>query len=341
MIRLGVYSMEKISIIMIYNNILGYKNESFVDTVQSLREQNYNNWELVIADERGKNAHLPHTLKNDKVTQVPVDFKNRANSLNRAIEHCNGEYIILVNNDQAQIIFRSSMLETFLFVAKRHDNAGIIYADYRLVNDDNSEKDIHLLNYHQGRLRDNFDFGSVLFFPKKVLYEICLFNEKFEAAYLYDLRLRISQKYEIIHIAAKQNGHLYEVKMVAKSHNVFDYLMAGKDVQLEMENALTEHLKRTDIYLSPAQNYHKIEYTPEEEKKFQDCIASVVIPVFNREEFIATAIESVQAQTVQNVEIIIGGNGGKHDHTIKAIHPDLPGGVKYDPAKPTESLISE
>jgi glycosyltransferase involved in cell wall biosynthesis len=108
-----------------------------------------------------------------------------------------------------------------------------------------------------------------------------------------------------------------------------------------MEEALTSHLKHIDAYLAPGEHYSEISYTDDEEIKFEQCIASVVIPVFNRKEFIGTAIESIQAQTVQNVEAIIVCNGGVDDPTIEGIKPYLKGGEKYDPAKPEVRMFVE
>jgi len=333
--------MKKISIIMIYNKQLGYEDKSFDKTIQSLINQNHENWELLIVDERGEDAQYPGISKHKKIHHLPVEFKNRANSINQALKKCTGDYVILVDNEQSLITFRLSTLELFLHTANRHKNTGMVYGDYRLIEAHGSEHDIHLSDYHEGRLRDNLDFGAVLFFPKNILDQIGGLNEKYHAAHIYDLRLRISERYQIVHIAARQNGHLYNVQAATKEFNVFDYLLAGKDVQLEMEDVVSEHLKRIGAYLTPGQNYHKAEYTPEEEKQFEDCIASIIIPVFDREEFIGTAIESVQAQTVQNVEVIVVVNGGTDDPTIKGVKPYLPGGEKYDANKPAVRLIIE
>ncbi|OQX94684.1 glycosyl transferase family 2, partial [candidate division KSB1 bacterium 4572_119] len=306
-----------------------------------LIEQNYDNWEMVIVDERGKDAKYPNLTKHEKVIHLPVEFQNRANSLNQALAKCSGDYVLLVDNEQSLITFRLSTLEILLHVAERHENTGMVYADYRLVKADGATIDKGLLNYHEGRLRDNMDFGAVLLFPKSVLDAVGGLDEKYKAAHLYDLRLKVSEKFQVIHIEAKTNGYLYVAHAPDKEHNVFDYLLAGKDVQLEMEDAITEHLKRSGVYLAPGQNYHKVEYSAEEEKKFEQCIASVVIPVFDRKEFIGTAIESVQAQTMQNVEVIVVVNGGPSDPTLEGVKPYLPGGEKYDPDKPQVKFIIE
>jgi glycosyltransferase involved in cell wall biosynthesis len=333
--------MKKITIIMIYNTELGYDDNAYNQTIESLMNQNYHNWELLIVDERGDKVNYPELKRHDRIRHLPGKFENRAGALNRGITSATGEFIMLVNNVQSQITFRLSTLETFLVVAERHPDLGMIYSDYCLVNASGAKKDVHLLDYHPGRLRDNMDFGAMLFFPGSVLDEVGGLNEKYNAAYLYDLRLKISEHYKLAHITAARNGHTYLVQAAGKKHNVFDYLLSGKEIQLQMEDAVTEHLKRIGAYLAPGDNYHRVQYLPGEEKKFEKCIASVVIPVFNREEFIGTAIESVQAQTIQNVEVIVVVNGGPDDPTIKGVKPYLPGGQKYDPVKPPVKLIVE
>ncbi len=326
---------------MFYNHNLPYNDRDYNQMIKSLIDQNYENWELLIIDERGVNISYPDILSHSKIRHLPGQFKNHAQAINHALAKSTGDFIMLVNNVQSQVTFRLSTLETFLSVAARHSNLGMIYSDYRLIDASGNSKDMHLLDYHDGRVRDNMDFGVVLFFPKNVLDQIGGLNEKYNAAYFYDSRLRASEQFKLVHISAARNGYTYRVRAAEKSHNVFDYLISGKEIQLEMEDAVTKHLKRIGAYLAPGWNYHRVQYSPEEEKRFETCIASVVIPVFDREEFIGTAIESVQAQTVQNIEVIIVVNGGPEDPTIRGVTPYLPGGSKYDPSKPEVTLIIE
>ena len=156
---------------------------------------------------------------------------------------------------------------------------------------------------------------------------------------MYDLRLRASEKGACLHIANRYAGSLYSVAAPATSHNVFDYLLANKDAQLEAENAVTEHLKRIGAGLTPGSHVKPVTYTADEEKELANCVASVVIPVNNRPEFIGRAIESVQAQTIQQVEAVIVVNGGKNDPTCDAVRRYLEGGDKYNPKAPPVKLI--
>ena len=116
---------------------------------------------------------------------------------------------------------------------------------------------------------------------------------------------------------------------------VFDYLLEGRDSQIEAENILTEHLKRIKAYLKPGTYYHSRHGIDTED----ELVASIIIPVNNRPEFIGTAIESVQVQTIQQIEVIVVVNGGQDDPTVNEVQRYMPGGNKYDAGKPEVQLL--
>ena len=333
--------LQRTSLIIRYNDTLNYSDAEFNQTIQSVLDQNAADWELNIVDET-EHAHSHLDIPSDpRIKRLTGSFKNRAQAINRAVQESSGSLIMIVDSMNACVCLRRSTIETFAMVSGRNRDSGLIYSDYRRLNPDGNPCDVHLLNYHSGRLRDNMDLGPVFAIPRQVYRDAGGLDEAYDTADLYDLRLKISERYNIIHIQAAVNGFAYTVKAETSGHNVFDYLVASKDAQKEMENALTSHLKRTAAYLAPGTGYQEIRYTAEEEKQFENCIASVVIPVYNREEFIGIAVESVAAQTVQEVETIIVCNGGNEDPTIRAVRPYLPGGEKYDPDKPRVKLIVE
>ncbi|MBN2417317.1 glycosyltransferase [bacterium] len=331
--------MKCISIIIRYNDTSSYANDKIDKMIASLIDQNYARWELILIDERNPGSPYPDINRHEQIIHTTGNFKNRAQALNHGIQQASGEYIMLIDNIAANVLFRLSTLETFLLCAEKGANTGMIYSDYLLMDGNGKSKEINLLTYHKGRVRDNMDYGPVTFFPRKVIEEMGGLNEQYNAADTYDLRLKVSSVYDIVHINAANNGYCYIVESGEREHNIFDYLIASRDVQLEMEETLTEHLKRIDAYLAPGTHYRAIPSSRKEE--YSECIASVIIPVYGREEFIRSAIESVQAQTVQNVEVIIVCNGGKEDATIQGVIPYLPGGDRYDPEKPAVRLFVE
>jgi hypothetical protein len=97
----------------------------------------------------------------------------------------------------------------------------------------------------------------------------------------------LSEKYELVHIANKSEGSLYRSMRGIKP--CIRLLLASRVAQVEAENVLTEHLKRIGAYLAPGQGFQR---RPDLNEKYE-CLASVIIPVYRRPEFIATALGSV------------------------------------------------
>lgn len=180
-------------------------------------------------------------------------------------------------------------LERMLKIAQ-DSGAGMIYGDHYRMS---GEKRIAhpLIACQKGSLRDDFDFGSVLFFKTSILKEAARkMTGEYDFAGLYDLRLKVSEIAEIVHI----NEYLYtevEDDNRRSGEKQFDYVdPKNRAVQLEMEQVCTEHLKAIGAYLEPS--FRTIEFN---QGNFE-CEASVIIPVRDRVKTIADAIQSVLAQ---------------------------------------------
>lgn len=168
--------------------------------------------------------------------------------------------------------------------------AGMVYAD-RYQMKEGKQMAAPVIDYQQGSLRDDFDFGSVMLFDTQALKDAASrMKSDYDFAGLYDLRLKISQKADLVHI----NEYLYSEieKDVRKSgEKLFDYVdPKNRNRQIEMEQACTEHLKEIGGYLEP--EFEKIEFS-EDHSEYE---ASVIIPVRNRIRTIRDAIRSVLSQ---------------------------------------------
>ena len=180
-------------------------------------------------------------------------------------------------------------LERMLSIAEA-TKAGMLYADHYQIKDDEQIK-APVIDYQFGSLRDDFDFGSVLFFNTAALKaSVEKMKVSYQHAGLYDLRLRLSQKYSLVHV----NEYLYseiEEDHRKSGEKQFDYVdPRNRDRQMEMEQACTEHLKAIGGYLKP--DFKDIDFNAGE----FEVEASVIIPVRNRAMTIAAAIESVLKQ---------------------------------------------
>ena len=203
-------------------------------------------------------------------------------------------------------------LERLLQIAQ-DTNAGLVYGDHYQVKGGELVK-APVIDYQKGSLRDDFDFGSVLFFDAAALKEsVQRMTESYQHAGLYDLRLKLSQRYALVHA----NEYLYsevEEDNRKSGEKQFDYVdPRNRDRQIEMEKACTQHLKEIGGYLEP--HFEDIDFNQGE----FEVEASVIIPVRNREATIGAAIESVLKQQTKFMFNLIVIDNHSTDGTTEAI----------------------
>ena len=182
--------------------------------------------------------------------------------------------------------FSRNAIERMLQVA-RQTRAAMVYADYHEVK--NGQQQPHpIINYQEGSLRDDFDFGPVQLFRSDVLKSFE--EENYQWAGYYALRLHASRIGELIHIPellfAKE-----ETDTRKSGEKQFDYVRGNtREKQIEMEEACTSHLKKIGAFLEPG--FREVDFSTQE----FPVEASVVIPVRNRIKTIDDAVQSVLTQ---------------------------------------------
>lgn len=224
----------------------------------------------------------------DGCDALPIDALNSSATMRAIAEHTTEDYILLYTKYNT-LEPGYLALDRFLKIAE-DSGAGMLYSDcYTVIEGRKSNAPV--IDYQEGALRDDFNFGSVLFFHtpdfKKAAAGI---SKDFKAAGLYDLRLRLSRIAPIVHI----NEYLYSDVTLdnrKSGEKIFDYVdPKNRGVQLEMEEACTDHLKAVGAYLEP--KFDSIEFNAGD---FTNE-ASVIIPVRNRKRTIADAVRSALSQ---------------------------------------------
>ena len=155
--------------------------------------------------------------------------------------------------------------------------AGLLYADCYKIKE--GKQQAHpLIDYQEGSLRDDFDFGSLLLYRSDAFVEaVNAMDVDYQWAALYDLRLKISRKHRLFHLPEPLYTEL-ETDLRKSGEKNFDYVdPRNRAVQIEMEEACTRHLKDIGGWLKP--EFTDVAFT---EEKFP-VEATVVIPVRNRE----------------------------------------------------------
>ena len=235
----------------------------------------------------------------------------KSETIRRIAAESNADYA-LVYTKTTTLELGYMALERLLQIAQDTE-AGLVYADHYQVKGGELVK-APVIDYQKGSLRDDFDFGSVLFFDTAALKEsVQRMTETYQHAGLYDLRLKLSQRYALVHA----NEYLYsevEEDNRKSGEKQFDYVdPRNRDRQIEMEKACTQHLKEIGGYLEP--HFKDIDFNQGE----FEVESSVIIPVRNRAATIGAAIESVlKQQTKFKFNLIVIDNHST-DGTTEAI----------------------
>ena len=187
--------------------------------------------------------------------------------------------------------------------------AAMIYADHF-----DGEAPAPVIDYQQGSLRDDFDFGGVQLYRTSALKEAASkMDAEYEFAGLYDLRLRVSEIGPLVHV----NEFLYyelETDRRKSGEKLFDYVdPRNRGVQVEMEAACTAHLKRIGGYLEPKFKEVDLNSVPFEVE------ASVVIPCRNRVKTIGDALRSALSQETDFPYNVIVVDDNSTDGTVDVI----------------------
>lgn len=203
-----------------------------------------------------------------------LDFGNSA--IIREIINCPADYAVICLKP---LEWSEKAIERLVSIMDDCHEIGMIYSDYWEKNEPMETQD-----YQQGSVRNDFNFGGMIMIRSKAMLGMQIGDWK--SAALYDLRLRISEKWQIFRLSEK----LYSI-IESNATGHFDYVNpANRAVQIEMENAFTDYLKRINAWLTPDSKDIDLN-----DNTFANE-ASVVIPVFNRARTIEDAVRSVLCQ---------------------------------------------
>lgn len=262
----------------------------------------------------GTMANLKASKLVTKIVTLPAEeYPVKASKTMRYIaEQAKGSKYILLYTGTNTLVPGYFAIERLVRLAE-DSGAGMLYADHYTVLE-GVQKAAPVIDYQQGSLRDDFNFGSLLFFSTPCFELAAAGIEKdYKAAGLYDLRLRISRIAPVVHV----NEFLYQDVTTdnrKSGEKIFDYVdPKNRGVQIEMEEACTDHLKAVGGYLAPV--FEPVKFD-EDEFEFE---ASVIIPVRNRIRTISDAIDSALSQKTSFPFNVIVIDNHSTDGTTEAI----------------------
>ena len=263
------------------------------------------------------------------ISPIDANLTKEVKNLSSFLKKTTASYLLAVSAEK-EIRINENAVRRLVQVAK-DSQAGLVYPDY-FIEKENELILRPLINYQPGSIRDDFNFGYVLFFStaavKIILKKYGAVTNDPDAAF-YDLRLKISLDYQIIHIPE----FLYSVgekkKAVTKNKDKqgeahFAYVSAGNFArQKKLEKVVTNYLKLNGAYLSS-----RTRKVGKANTSFP-VRASVIIPVLNRKKTIEDALKSALAQKTNfDFNIIVMDNHSTDGTTqivqkMAARHPKI------------------
>ena len=246
-------------------------------------------------------------------TQMTVDSVTSTATILKMAETAVSPYILLCLK---AVPFQLGLyaLQRMLRVAV-DTGAVMVYADHLSL--ENGQAVRHpVIDYQEGSLRDDFDFGSLVLLSVSKLREFAQQKtmSTWQYAGWYALRLFLSRQGTIFHL----NEFLYterEDDLRASGEKQFDYVNPrNREVQVEMEKVVTAHLAEIGALVDTSR-YRTVNFT----EGLFPVEASVVIPVYNRVKTICDAVDSALSQKANFKYNVIVVDNHSNDGTTELL----------------------
>ena len=257
------------------------KGSEFEQTVKTLRASGLVKKIVLVGETENK-------VEGSDIAQISINLFGSTKALREYVNHIDTPYTLLYTKLTPLDLGQNALHR--LTQTCKNSSAGMVYSGY-FEQKEGVLKPHPVIEYQDGSLRDDFDFGSLLLYQSEAMIEaVKRMDQEYEIAGLYDLRLKVSQNYRLFHLPEMLYIEL-ELDTRKSGENMFDYVdPRNRFKQIEMEKACTEHLKAVGAWLAP--KFKEIEFS---NGNFE-YEASVIIPVWNRAKTIGDAIKSVLSQ---------------------------------------------
>jgi len=176
-------NLPKITAVIHLPKVLPYPLSKFFEIVKSVLQQYDQSLELIILDqsldEGIENEIRRMNTEGNSIVFIREQFSSLGAWLNASRARAQGDYILYIDNHSVAVNLKRAAASTFLLSVERNPEAGMIYSDYEIIQKKRINE-IHLLKHHQGRVRDNQDYGFVSLFKKSAVKDCGGFDESLQ-----------------------------------------------------------------------------------------------------------------------------------------------------------------
>lgn len=192
-------------VIPVYNT----KHSYFIELMESIKNQIYENWEVCLAD-GNSNPEFKEFLQKFESKKVKIKLLNEnlgiSGNTNEAIKIASGEYIAFCDHDDT--LSKSALLDVARTI-NAHDDVDFIYTDEDKMSMDSSKffQPNHKSDFNLNLLEVGNYINHLSVIRSDFLRTIGLLDEKYEGSQDYDLVLRIAENTDKIYHIKKIEYH--------------------------------------------------------------------------------------------------------------------------------------
>ena len=257
------------------------------DMIESVINQTYGNWQLVLVDGSNRGTEVPHTetivreymAEDRKIVYAPLE-KNLgiAMNTNMAFNYSTGDYITLLDHDD--MLTKDALFS--VVSALQEERYDVLYSDEDKISEDGTRVSDPAFkpDFSIDLLRAHNYITHLFVVTRKLLLEVGGFDSEYDGAQDYDLALKCSEKTKSIkHIPRVLYHWRINDKSVALNPHKKEYAKeAGK-------RALQAHIERCGCFATVTHTdmwgMYKVSYdTP------GNPLLSIVIPGGDKREII-------------------------------------------------------
>lgn len=196
----GIYPTQRIDDIKPTISVIlpTYNRAEYIkDAVESIKNQTYSNWELIIVDDGSTDdtEKIVSGCMDDKIKYFQRTHQGANNSRNFGIKQATGEFITLMDSDDISLPQR---LEKSLQVFQDNPNIDVVYTEYQIC-----DADLNVIsNVQHSRkwskeeyLNREFNVAGGTFLMRRYVFDkVGLYDLHYENAFDFDWILRADEK---------------------------------------------------------------------------------------------------------------------------------------------------
>lgn len=314
-----IYGKNKSPLISIICPVYKPELSFFIEAVESVLQQTYVNWELLLVDDGGGEPSIQKEMKAfakaDKRIKITILKKNQGISVatNTALKKAKGEWIAFLDHDDALL---PESLEIMLLEAQLNDS-DLIYSDEDKIDINGTYMGPHLkpdFNYRY-LLGCNYICHFVMV-KHEMADKVGQFNSKYDGAQDHDFLLRLT---EII-----EPSKIYHVREVLYHWRMTKNSTAEKITNKEYAigagiACVNDHLKRTDRSATVSSIEKMPLYRVMWNNKPQSTV-TIFIPFKDQVKITKKCVDCILHKTqYKNYTIMLIDNGSQELETLKFI----------------------